>query len=163
MEVNHTSADFGEFSKEYFGIELGPRAGIVAVRENKVLLSRQYRFLIDAMSWEIPGGRTEKGESPADAAIRECREETVVLCKNLKPLVVYYPGLDNFDNRTSLFYSETVTDDLPFAANKAEVTEIAWLPLQKCLEMVFSGEILDAMTVAGLLAYQTRVRGSHLG
>jgi 8-oxo-dGTP pyrophosphatase MutT (NUDIX family) len=79
MEVNHTSADFGEFTKEYFVIELGPRAGVVAVRENKVLLGRQYRFLIDTMSWEIPGGRTETGESPADAAIRECREETGVL------------------------------------------------------------------------------------
>lgn len=26
--------------------------------------------------WEFPGGRVERGESAADAAVRECREET---------------------------------------------------------------------------------------
>jgi mutator protein MutT len=26
--------------------------------------------------WEFPGGRVEAGESPSEAAIRECREET---------------------------------------------------------------------------------------
>lgn len=26
--------------------------------------------------WEFPGGRVEDGETPAEAAVRECREET---------------------------------------------------------------------------------------
>jgi len=30
--------------------------------------------------WEFPGGRIELGEKPADAAIREVREETGVIC-----------------------------------------------------------------------------------
>jgi mutator protein MutT len=29
--------------------------------------------------WEFPGGKCEPGETPADAAIRECREETGIL------------------------------------------------------------------------------------
>ena len=160
MDVNHTRADFGGFAKDYFVIELGPRAGVVAVRDKHVLLTRQYRFLIDAMSWEIPGGKNEPGESPADAAIRECQEETGITCRNLKPLVVYYPGLDNFNNRTTLLYSEEVEAAAPFVADEAEVTEIAWIPLAKCLDMVFKGEILDALTVTGLLAYQSHVLGT---
>lgn len=156
MEVNHTKADFGAFTKDYFVIELGPRAGVVVVRNDGILLTKQYRFLIDAMSWEIPGGKIDPGESPADAAVRECREETGVTCRNLKPLVVYYPGLDNFNNRTTLLYSEEVDDTAPFVADEAEVTEIAWMPLGECLDMVFKGEILDALTIAGLLAYQSR-------
>lgn len=160
MEVHHTRADFGGFTKDYFVVELGPRAGVVAVRDGRVLMTRQFRFLIDAMSWEIPGGKIEPEETPADAGTRECLEETGVRCRNLKPLVVYYPGLDNFNNRTTLFYSEEVDEAAPFVADEAEVTEIAWMPLGKCLDMVFKGEILDALTVSGLLAYQSRVLGT---
>lgn len=154
MEVSHTRVDFGAFAKDYFVIELGPRAGVVAVRGKDILLTRQYRFLIDAMSWEVPGGKIDPGESPIDAAIRECREETGVTCRKLKPLVVYYPGLDNFDNRTTLLYSADVEVTSAFVADAREVTEIAWVPLDDCIEMVRKGEILDALTVTGLLAYQ---------
>lgn len=157
MEVNHTRADFGSFTKDYFVIELGPRAGVVVVRNSTVLMARQYRFLIDAMSWEIPGGKIEPAESPSEAATRECLEETGVLCRNLKPLAVYYPGLDNFNNRTTLLYTEDAEASAPFVSNEEEVTEVAWVPLSSALNMVFQGEILDALTVTGLLAYQARV------
>lgn len=157
MEVNHTKAEFATFTKDYFVVELGPRAGVVAVRDGNVLMTRQYRFLIDDMSWEIPGGKIEQGETPAKAAVRECLEETGVTCRDLKPLVVYYPGLDNFNNRTTLMYTEDVEITAPFIGDEAEVTEIAWIPFKRCLDMVFRGKILDALTVTGLLAYQSRV------
>jgi 8-oxo-dGTP pyrophosphatase MutT (NUDIX family) len=156
MEVHHTRADFGTFEKDYFVVNLGPRSGVVALKEGRVLLTRQYRFLIDDFTWEIPGGRVEEGESPEQAARRECIEETGVRCAELLPLVVYYPGLDNLNNRTSLFYSERTDVVAPFVPNDAEVVEILWLPLDQCLEMVFRGEILDALTVTGLLAYHAK-------
>lgn len=156
MEVHHSRADFGAFQKDYFVVDLGPRAGIVAVREGRVLLTRQYRFLIDDYSWEIPGGRVDAGETPEVAAVRECVEETGVKCSNLTPLVTYYPGLDNFDNRTSLFYSEWTEVVAPFVANDAEVVEIRWIRLDECIEMVFGGAILDVLTLAGLLAVHAR-------
>lgn len=158
MDIRHTRADFGTFNKDYYVVDLGPRAGIVALRDGAVLMTRQYRFLIDAYSWEIPGGRVDAGETPEFAAVRECVEETGIRCSELKPLVVYYPGLDNFDNRTTLFCSEKVEVAAPFVADDAEVVEIRWIPVETCLDMIFRGEILDALTVAGLFAYQVRMR-----
>ena len=156
MEVHYTHADFGTFEKDYFVVDLGPRCGVVALQEGRVLLTKQYRFLIDDFTWEIPGGRVDDGESPEQAVVRECIEETGVRCTELVPLVVYYPGLDNFNNRTSLFSSERTEIVASFVPNDSEVVEIRWTPLDQCLEMVFLGEILDALTVAGLLAYKVR-------
>lgn len=152
MEVRHTRADFGAFQKDYFVIELGPRAGVVALRGRRVLLTRQYRFLIDGPSWEIPGGRVEAGEDPQAAAVRECLEETGVECRGLKRLLEYFPGLDNFNNRTTLFVSRDARTLRAFTAQAAEVTEVRWIGLDKALRMVGAGEILDALTVTGLLA-----------
>jgi len=152
MEVRHTRADFDGFHKDYFVVELGPRAGIVAVREGRVLLTRQYRFLVDGFSWEIPGGRVDEGETPEVAAARECLEETGLECSGLRKLVEYYPGLDNFDNRTTLFLSESVREAAEFRPVESEVVEIRWFALEETMRMVLAGEILDALTVTGLLA-----------
>jgi 8-oxo-dGTP pyrophosphatase MutT (NUDIX family) len=154
MEIRHTHADFGSFTKDYFVIELGPRAGIVAIRDDSILLTRQYRFLIDRLSWEIPGGRVDEGETPETAAVRECLEETGIECSGLRKLVEYYPGLDNFNNRTTVFLSEQTAVLKPFSAVAAEVTEIGWMPVPEALRMVREGQILDALTVTGLLAYK---------
>ena len=64
MEVNHTRADFGAFAKDCFVVDLGPRFGVVAVRDDSVLMTRQYGFLIDAMSWDIPGEKASPRNRP---------------------------------------------------------------------------------------------------
>jgi ADP-ribose pyrophosphatase len=153
MEVHRTRVNFGTYYKDYFVIELGPRAGIVAANAGRVLLTGQYRFLIDRVSWELPGGRVDAGESAETAAVRECMEETGVQCSGLRKLVEYYPGLDNFNNRTTVFLSADTIAARPFKAVEEEVAEIRWFPIAAVMQMISSGEILDALTITGLLAF----------
>lgn len=160
MDIHHTGIDFGDFRKDYFVVDLGPRAGIVAVEDGNVLLTKQYRFLIDDFSWELPGGRVDAGETAEAAAIRECLEETGVECAGLRKLVEYYPGLDNFNNRTTLFVSEQARVRTEFQSVPSEVVEIRWFSLEVALGMVASGEILDALTVTGILALHTLLPSS---
>ena len=54
------------------------------MRDNHVLLVSQYRLLVNRLSFEVPGGKVDDGESPEESAIRECMEETKVTPKNLK-------------------------------------------------------------------------------
>jgi ADP-ribose pyrophosphatase len=156
MEVRHTKADFSTFQKDYFVVHFGPRAGVVIVRNGSILLTRQYRFLKNALSWEIPGGKVEKSESPETAAARECQEETGVIVRNLRQLAVYYPGLDNVQNRTTIFWTND-WDEGEFKADKSEIEEIHWTPLEECMQMIKDEEILDALTVTGVLAYRAEI------
>lgn len=156
MEVRHTIADFSAFQKNYYVVHFGPRAGVVVVRNGFILLTRQYRFLQNALSWEIPGGKVEESESPETAAARECQEETSVLVRNLKKIAVYYPGLDNVQNRTTIFWTNDC-DEGEFKADKSEIEEIHWIPLEKCIQMIKNEEILDALTVTGVLAYWAEI------
>ena len=76
--VERLVAHFEGFKKEYFVSRSGKRAVLVVRHEGKILFSRQYRLLINAISCEIPGGKIEQGENPALSAVQigraSCRE-----------------------------------------------------------------------------------------
>jgi 8-oxo-dGTP diphosphatase len=52
-----------------------PIAAAIIVRDGKVLLVRR-RVKEGTLSWQFPAGAIEAGETPAQAAVRETREET---------------------------------------------------------------------------------------
>jgi ADP-ribose pyrophosphatase len=45
------------------------------IAPNRILLVRQYRYVVDRWLWELPAGTREPEESLHDAALRECHEE----------------------------------------------------------------------------------------
>lgn len=140
--------------REYFVTDYSRRAGVVAVNDGSVLLVRQYRLFLDALSWELPGGRVENGETPEQAAIRECVEETGMRCADLQALLMFHPGLDTLHN-PSYLYSTTHIADTGHRPRNREVTEHDWVPLRRCFDMIAAGQILDSISILGLLAYRT--------
>lgn len=143
-------ARFDGFSKEYYVSDHGQRAAIVAVRNGEVLMVRQYRLLINGLSYEIPGGRVHENETPESAAIRECLEEAGVQCLSSRPLISYHPSLDIWKNYTYVFYSEE-----PKEIAKDNPDRRVWIPLARCIDMVFAHQIVDSLSIVALLAYHT--------
>ncbi len=162
LTIKRFQADFGSFRKDYDVVVFGPRAGVVAVQNDKILMTKQYRLLPNTWSWEIPGGTVDDGELPELAAQRECLEETGVYCCDLQPLLTYYPGLDNVDNKTSLFVSRNVKQAHAFVPSESEVTEVAWLSTDDLLTKIGHGEIGDAFTLIAILSYVQSAQSAAL-
>src|SRR6056297_3836034 len=59
--------------------------------EGKLLLIKQYRYPVDEIIYEIPAGKLEMDEKPAECAQRELIEETGYKPENLKELFNFYP------------------------------------------------------------------------
>ena len=49
---------------------------IIALKDQQLLLVRQYRYAIAQTTLEIPAGKLDPQELPLDCAVRELREET---------------------------------------------------------------------------------------
>jgi len=150
----HVRADFENNSKDYYVTNYGARAGVLVFRENKILLTKQYRLLINDYSLEIPGGKIEEGELPEEAAIRECLEETGILCSALKHLITYHPSLDNLYNPTHVFVTSDSEDiDKNKYLENGEVVGYQWVDFSECVDMVRRGGISDIFTMVTVYAY----------
>ena len=156
QQIYRVSVEFETFIKELFVNDYGRRAGLLFVKGDSILLVRQYRFLVQQLAWEIPGGKIDPNETSEEGAAREGLEETCLRCKTLKPLLYFHPGLDTFDNPTFLFYCDEFEEAPAESLHPHEVTDRVWMPLARSVEMIFKGEIVDSMTIAALLAYQVR-------
>lgn len=163
MQIHRIEADFGSFSKEYFVWESGERAGMVAARNGSLLLVQQYRLLINGLSWEIPGGKVDDGETPHTAAVRECMEETGIRCLNPRPLISYHAGLDVIHNPTHVFFADELSEDNGLQnLHPNEVYSFGWFPLEQCNEMISNGQVKDSFSILAILAYQMEQKGPKI-
>jgi len=162
QQVFRVETAVGRQRKEYFVTDYGQRAGLIVTKGNSVLLVRQYRLLLDGRSWEIPGGAVEEGETAAQAAARECLEETGIQCRQVRRLAVFQPGLDTLHNPTHVFFSDTFDDLSHGLAYRSVRGQCQWVPLARCIAMVFGQRIVDSLSIIALLSYQHK-RGELSG
>lgn len=126
-------------------------AAVVALdAQQRVCLLRQFRHAAGGWVWELPAGKLEPDEPPAETARRELLEEARTSARSWRSLGQYLSSPGVFTERVHLFLA---TDLAPAAgtAEDGEVFEVHWIPLDEALRRVDSGEIEDGKTGFGLL------------
>ncbi len=116
----------------------------------ELVLIRQYRYAAEQYLYEIPAGRLDPGETPADCAARELLEETGYRARGMQPLFTMYTTPGFTDEKIHLF----LATGLEAGAHQREADEFLELVptrLSRALSMIERGEIQDAKTALGLL------------
>ena len=88
-------------------------AAAVIERDAKILIGQRRRGDSHGLKWEFPGGKVERGESPASGLARELREELGIEATIGHELVRYE---HRYPRRTSIlliFYSVTEFSGVP--------------------------------------------------
>lgn len=125
-------------------------AAIVPVHaDGTVTLVRQYRYAADGYIWEIPAGKLDTGEPPISCAARELQEETGLKAAELVPLGTIFSAPGFCDERIHLFLARQLSSTTP-RLDADEVLSVSRMPLRQALDMIRSGAIQDAKTIAGL-------------
>jgi 8-oxo-dGTP pyrophosphatase MutT (NUDIX family) len=127
----------------------------LAIRADKtLLLSKEYRYELEAYDWRVPGGRlNDEKELVVEAAKREFKEETGFVADNWEFLwtttlesTVRYQR--HFFLATKLRFTEASRDQ-----GERRIT-VHWIPIEEAYEMAMKGEIkeeISALAIARLV------------
>jgi ADP-ribose pyrophosphatase len=116
-----------------------------------VILIKQYRYAVNAFLWELPAGSVDEGESPEQAAKRECHEEIGQVPGTIVRLGSMYPT-PGYCDEEMVFFRLSSLEEPPEAAamDEDEDIEAQTFELPEARDMVRRGVITDMKTVAGL-------------
>lgn len=116
-----------------------------------VVLIRQYRYAVNAWLWELPAGRVDEGETPEQAASRECHEEIGKVPETVIRVGALYPTPGYCDEQMIFYRLSNLEEPASQAAlDEDEDIEARTFELRDAREMVRRGEITDMKTVVGL-------------
>jgi ADP-ribose pyrophosphatase len=126
---------------------------VVAVDdEGRIVLVKQFRRPVNKILLEIPAGGVEDGEDPEDCVRRELQEEIGYMPGKLQSLGGFYAAPGYCTEYLHLFLATQLTESRLTAEDTDEI-EVVRIPVSEVRDMIDSGQICDAKSIAGLLRY----------
>ncbi|MGE3956748.1 MAG: NUDIX hydrolase [Vicinamibacterales bacterium] len=141
-------------SREVAIVRHNPSVVLIPLEDDgRVVLIRQYRASVDRVMWEVPAGRVDDGESPDEAAARECEEEIGRVPGRIERVRGLYPT-PGFCDEELIFYRVSQLR-LPAAdstrrPDEDEDIQSVSVTVAEARAMVERGEIIDLKTAYGL-------------
>jgi ADP-ribose pyrophosphatase len=119
---------------------------------------KQFRKPMESPILEVPAGKLDGDEDPADAALRELSEETGYTAGKLEKLTEFYPSVGY---TTEVLHIYLATDLKPGACHpdENEVLEVMEMDLEEVYRMVMDGKIHDGKTIAAVMMARDKLRG----
>ena len=116
-----------------------------------VILIRQYRYSLNTWLWELPAGSVDEGETPEEAARRECHEEIGKVPATIVRLAAVYPTPGYCDEEMVFFKASSLETPTEKAAqDEDEDIEVKTFTIGEARDMIRRGEISDMKTLVGL-------------
>ncbi len=132
-------------------------AAVLAIdEEGKVILVKQYRNSLDRDVLELPSGCYDfPGEDGEVCARREFAEETGCIAGKMEFLVEIVSAIGAGNEKTKIYF----TKDYVLGQQKLdpnEFVEIIKMDINEIVDMIFDGKLIDAKTIAGIMAYKVK-------
>lgn len=128
--------------------------GVIPVHaDGTTVLVGQYRYPLEAYSWEIPEGGGSRAVDPLESAKRELVEETGLSAgKWLRFLELHLSN--SVSDEHAINYLAWDLSEGTAQPDDTEQLQLRRVPFAEAVRMAMAGEITDAMAVAGLLKAQ---------
>ena len=152
----------GKIVDPYYVVELPDSVCVMAITAgHEVLMIRQYRYPVDEILLELPGGFMDNGEEPEIAASRELLEETGYAFEKFQYLGLTYGNPGVLCNATHLYLATGGTVSALQSLDENEEINIELHTLQEVERMLHADEIKQSMHALCLHKGISFLRAQH--
>lgn len=127
--------------------------------DGRVCLIRNVRVAVSETLIELPAGTLDAGEDPRETARRELIEETGYQAASIEHLCQFFMSPGILNERMFVFVATGLKSG-PTALEAGEQIEPLLVTWDEALQLVETGEIRDAKSIAALLYYDRFKRAS---
>ncbi|NSL85247.1 NUDIX domain-containing protein [Chitinophaga solisilvae] len=124
--------------------------GVVAMDEQQhIYLVGQYRFPLNAFSWELPEGGGPLLEDPLESAKRELLEETGLVASRWQIISRLHTS-NSVTDETGIVYLAQGLEQRSAEPEETEQLLVKKVPFEEAYQMVKNFEITDSLSVAAI-------------
>lgn len=134
----------------YAVCETKPFVMIVAVKDDGVLMVKQFRFSIQRDTREYPAGFIDEGERPLDAAKRELLEETGYIAADWTSLGEIIDAVGIVRRKGYIFLARQLSRQTEELDKEDGVEDCFFVYIDDLRQKIIDGEVIDARIIAAL-------------
>lgn len=135
----------------------GAVAILALTKDQKMILEKQWRAPVQAMTLEIPAGKIDqRDQSAIDAVVRELNEETRLQAGKLKKIAGFYTSIGFSDEYMELYLATDLTPvNTALPQDDDEAINLAYYTFDEMTTLYQNGQLKDAKTLMAYFYWQT--------
>lgn len=138
-----------EASREYI-VHPGASAIVALTDDGNLILEKQYRYPIKAVTLEIPAGKRDGDEDPLICAKREFAEETGYEASSWTKIGAIATTVGFSDEVIHLYLAKGLVEGSQHT-DEDEFINLVKIPFDEAVSMIYRGEISDAKTICAIM------------
>ena len=128
----------------------GATCVLAVTDDERVVLVRQWRYATGRALLEVPAGKLDAGEDPAECALRELAEETPYSAEKVEFVLKFYTAPGFCDEVIHLYRAVNIRPDSTLSPDQDEFVETVLLSRDEVKQGIESGDICDGKTLIAL-------------
>ena len=138
---------------DYVAHRKGAAAVLPVLEDGRILMVRQYRNALDRFTLEIPAGKLDAPDEPKiECAARELEEETGFRSETLEFLMTVNTTVAFCDEQIGVYIAKDLIPSKQHLDADESIDVEEW-EVKDLLDMIYTGKMTDAKTIAAILAY----------
>lgn len=146
---------------EYTYVDIPGSTMVLPVRDDgRLVLVRQFRYLLQRWSVELPAGGLKEGVDPLVNAQAELREEAGLEARSWSQIGQFAPYNGVSNEMCRVFLARDLVE-VGAEPEPTEEIEVLRFELSELRDLIDRGELWDGMTIASLALYESHQRRSE--
>ena len=138
----------GKQQDYYYGEFVSGVIVIPVLDDGRIVLIRQYRYLRNRYGIEFVMGGIQNGETPAQTAVRELKEEAGLQSSNFSKIAEFDPYIGSAKDVSHVFLANEISGSGEINLEETEDLEVIYRRPDEIDIMIRNGEIWHGQTLA---------------